>query len=42
MAPVERKGQEKYDTLWDEIRQAGYTRMRVNRKSYTIDEPPLD
>ena len=24
MAPLERKGQEKYDTLWEEIRRAGY------------------
>ena len=40
MAPIERKGQEKYDTLWEEIRRAGYTRMRVDRKSFTIDEPP--
>ena len=40
MAPLERKGQEKYDTLFEEIRRSGYTRMRVNRKTYTIDEPP--
>src|SRR5262249_26271480 len=40
MAPLERKGQEKYDTLWEEVRRAGYTRMRVNGKSYTLDEPP--
>ena len=40
MAPLERKGQEKYDTLFDEIRRAGYTRMRVDRKSFTIDAPP--
>ncbi|MBN9118693.1 MAG: excinuclease ABC subunit UvrA, partial [Planctomycetes bacterium] len=40
MAPLERKGQEKYDTLFDEIRRAGFTRMRVNGQSYTIDEPP--
>jgi len=40
MAPLERKGQEKYDTLFDEIRRAGFTRMRVDGKSYTIDQPP--
>ncbi|MDY3559560.1 excinuclease ABC subunit UvrA [Gemmata sp. JC673] len=40
MAPLERKGQEKYDGLFEEIRRAGFTRMRVNGKSYTIDEPP--
>ena len=41
MAPLERKGQEKYETLWEEIRRVGYTRMRVDRKSYSIDEPPI-
>jgi excinuclease ABC subunit A len=40
MAPLERKGQEKYDTLWEEIRRAGFSRMRVDGKSYNIDEPP--
>ena len=40
MAPLERKGQEKYEALFEEIRRAGYTRMRVNGASYTIDEPP--
>src|SRR5207249_3884629 len=39
-APLERKGQEKYDTLWEEIRRAGYVRMRVDGKSYGVDEPP--
>ena len=33
MAPLERKGQEKYDTLFDEIRRAGFVRMRVDGKS---------
>ena len=40
MAPLERKGQEKYEALWDEIRRSGYVRMRVDGKSYNIDEPP--
>ncbi len=40
MAPLERKGQEKYETLWEEVRRSGYTRMRVDGKSYNIDEPP--
>jgi excinuclease ABC subunit A len=40
MAPVERRGQEKYEALWDEIRRAGFVRMRVNGKSYGIEEPP--
>src|SRR2546423_12634676 len=40
MAPLERRGQEKYDTLWDEIRRAGYVRLRVDGQSYNIEEPP--
>jgi len=40
MAPLERKGQEKYETLWDEIRRAGYIRLRVDGKSYGLDEAP--
>jgi excinuclease ABC subunit A len=40
MAPLERKGQEKYDALFDEIRRAGYVRMRVDGRSYSLDEPP--
>jgi excinuclease ABC subunit A len=40
MAPIERRGQEKYDALWEEIRRAGFVRMRVDRESYTVDEPP--
>ena len=41
LAPLERKGQEKYETLWEDIRRAGYVRMRVDGKSYSIDEPPV-
>jgi excinuclease ABC subunit A len=40
MAPLERKGQEKYETIWDEIRRSGYVRMRVDGKSYNVEEPP--
>lgn len=40
MAPVERKGQEKYETLWDEIRRSGFVRLRVDRRSYNVEEPP--
>jgi excinuclease ABC subunit A len=40
MAPVERRGQEKYDALWDEIRRTGFLRMRVDGKSYSVEEPP--
>jgi excinuclease ABC subunit A len=40
MAPVERRGQEKYEAIWDEIRRSGFVRMRVDGKSYNVEEPP--
>jgi excinuclease ABC subunit A len=40
LAPVERRGQERYDAIWDEVRRAGYLRIRVDGKSYSLDEPP--
>jgi excinuclease ABC subunit A len=40
MAPVERRGQEKYETLWEEIRRSGFVRMRVDGRSYNVEEPP--
>ena len=40
MAPLERKGQEKYEAIFDEIRRTGFVRMRIDGKSFSIDEPP--
>ena len=40
LAPLERKGQEKYETLFDDTRRAGFSRMRVDGKSFNLDEPP--
>jgi excinuclease ABC subunit A len=40
MAPVERRGQEKYESLWEEVRRTGFVRMRVDGRSYSVDEPP--
>ncbi|NBO92040.1 MAG: excinuclease ABC subunit UvrA [Planctomycetia bacterium] len=40
LAPLERKGQEKYDTLLEDARKAGYVRVRINGNSYGIDEAP--
>ncbi len=40
MAPLERRGQEKYDALFDEVRRSGFVRMRVDKRSYNIEEPP--
>src|SRR5207249_1204388 len=40
MAPLERRGQEKYEALWEEIRRAGFVRMRVDGQSFNVEEPP--
>jgi excinuclease ABC subunit A len=40
MAPLERRGQEKYEALWEEIRRTGFVRMRVDGRSYNVEEPP--
>ena len=40
LAPLERKGQEKFETIWEEIRRSGFVRMRVDGKSYGVEEPP--
>src|SRR5262249_39526256 len=40
MAPVERRGQERYDALWEEIRRTGFVRMRVDGRSFNVEEPP--
>jgi excinuclease ABC subunit A len=39
-APLERRGQEKYDTLWEDIRKSGFVRMRVDGRSYGVEAPP--
>jgi len=40
MAPLERRGQEKYEALFDEVRRSGFVRMRVDGRSHNIEEPP--
>jgi excinuclease ABC subunit A len=40
LAPLERKGQEKYDALFGEVKQSGFQRLRVDGKSYPVDAPP--
>jgi excinuclease ABC subunit A len=40
MAPVERRGQEKYEALWEEIRRTGFLRMRVDGRSCSVEQPP--
>ncbi len=41
MAPLERKGQEKYETLFDEARRSGFVRLRVDGKSYNVEDTPV-
>ncbi|MFO0927446.1 MAG: hypothetical protein U0736_10465 [Gemmataceae bacterium] len=40
LAPLERKGQERYETLFEDARKAGYVRVRVDGTSHNIDEVP--
>lgn len=40
LAPIERKGQEKYETIFDEVRRLGYVRIRIDGKSHSLDQPP--
>ncbi len=40
MAPVDRKDGETYDTLWDDLRGSGFSRVRVDGQSVSLDEPP--
>jgi len=40
MAPVERRAQEKYEALWEEIRRTGFVRLRVDGRSSSVEEPP--
>ena len=40
MAPVERRDGETYDDLWDDLRGSGFSRVRVDGKSVSLDEPP--
>jgi excinuclease ABC subunit A len=40
LAPVERRGQEKYEALWDDVRRTGFMRLRVDGRSYSVEEPP--
>jgi excinuclease ABC subunit A len=40
MAPVERRDGEEYDHLWEDLRASGFTRVRVDGKSTSLDEPP--
>ncbi|HUT10377.1 MAG TPA: excinuclease ABC subunit UvrA [Thermoguttaceae bacterium] len=40
MAPVEIQVGERYETLWEEVRAAGYVRIRIDGVTYSVDELP--
>jgi excinuclease ABC subunit A len=40
MAPVEIDVGQQYASLWDELRSAGYHRVRVNGVTHALDSPP--
>ncbi|HMP58590.1 MAG TPA: excinuclease ABC subunit UvrA [Gemmatales bacterium] len=41
LAPLERKGQESYETLWEDVRRAGFLRVRVDGTTHSLDQPPI-
>ena len=43
MAPVNRESGQQYSALWDEIRQSGFIRVRVDATTYNLEDiPELD
>ena len=40
MAPLEVEVGERYETLWEEMRKAGYVRVRIDGQTYSLDQPP--
>ncbi len=40
MAPVDRRDSEDFAALWDDLRQSGFTRVRVDGVSVSLDSPP--
>ena len=40
MAPVDRADGGSYDTLWEDLRGSGFSRVRVDGKSVSLDDPP--
>ena len=40
MAPLEIQVGERYESLWEEMRAAGYPRIRIDRQTHSIDNPP--
>ena len=40
MAPVDRRDNEDYASLWDDLRGSGFARVRVDGASHSLDAPP--
>src|SRR5438105_13690558 len=40
LAPIERRGQEKYDAIFEEVKRSGFVRMRVHNRSVSLRERP--
>ena len=40
MAPIERRDNETYEGLWDELKASGFARVRVDGKSVDLESPP--
>ncbi|MCO6458515.1 MAG: excinuclease ABC subunit UvrA, partial [Pirellulaceae bacterium] len=40
LAPVEVEVGRAYDALWDELRAAGYARVRVDGETFSLEKPP--
>ena len=40
MAPLEVHVGERYESLWEEMRATGYVRVRIDGKTYPLDNPP--
>ncbi|MGQ9575700.1 MAG: excinuclease ABC subunit UvrA [Thermoguttaceae bacterium] len=40
MAPLEVQVGERYEALWEQMRAAGYARIRVDGQTFSIDSPP--
>jgi excinuclease ABC subunit A len=40
MAPIERRDNETYEALWDDLRASGFARVRVDGQSVDLDRPP--
>ncbi len=40
MAPIERRENEEFEHLWEDLRQSGFSRVRVDGKTVSLDESP--